>query len=111
MRKIIVITFFTSFTIFAKEKGVHVIVVDPNIDASSIEKKYQVHRPKKHYSALPDRIAREELLKDVNATKGWDELKKDIFFMDLKNKSIDELVEKYKEIKREELESLKEKRG
>jgi hypothetical protein len=110
MKKLTPLLFLVSFTTLAQNQGVQVQVVDEHIDSSSLEGRYQVQRTAKKSNALPDRELREEVLKDVKAVQKWDELKKDIFFMDLERKSLPELVKKYPELKESELKFLKDKR-
>ncbi len=110
MKKLIPFLILASFTTLAQNEGVKVQIVDENIDSSSLEKSYQVSRHRDSSTSLPDRDLREEVLKDIKAIQKWDELKKDIFFMDLGSKSIKELVQKYPEIKESELKFLKDKR-
>lgn len=107
MKKLIPFLFLVSFTSLAQ---VQVQVVDENIDSSSLEGQYQVQREHKKSGNIPVKELRDEVLKDVKQAQKWDELKKDIFFMDLERKSIPELVKKYPELKESELKFLKDKR-
>lgn len=107
MKKLITTLVLFSFTTLAQ---VQVQIVDENIDASSLQDRYQVQREIKKSQTLPARELRDEVLKDVKVIQKWDELKKDIFFMDLERKSLAELVKKYPEIKEAELKFLKDKR-
>jgi hypothetical protein len=88
---------------------VQVQVLDPDIDTSSLEKKYQVHRDTKQANSLPNKELRDQLFQGVTKINKYDELKKDIFFMDLKRRSIPELLKKYPEFSMKELKSLKDK--
>lgn len=110
MKILISLLFFTSLQALAQNQGVKVHIVDPDIDDSSLKDKYQVTRTAIKSNTIPDRDLREKFLKDVSSTQNWDELKKDIFYMDLKNKSIKQLVKKYPEFKKSELQDLKNKR-
>ena len=110
MKKLIPLLILVSFTTQAQNQGVQVQLIDEFIDSSSLEKQYQVKRETKKYGALPSRDLREEVLRDVKSIQKWDELKKDIFFMDLEKKSLSDLVKKYPELKESELKFLKDKR-
>lgn len=70
----------------------------------------QVEREAIIHNAIPDLDKRDKTLKNVKGMVGWGELKKDIFYMDLESKSLFELQEKYPQIKKEDLKSLKDKR-
>ena len=107
MKKLIPLLILVSFTTLAQ---VEVQIVDPHIDSSQLDGKYEVHKGFKTNKVLPNRDLREEVLKDVKVIQKWDELKKDIFFMDLERKSLSELVKKYPELKESELKFLKDKR-
>lgn len=110
MKKLIPLLFLVSFTTLAQNQGVQVQIVDQDIDSSSLEKSYAVKRSPKKNNVLPDRELRDEVLKDIKASQKWDELQKDIFFMDLQRKSLPDLVKKYPQIKEAELKFLKDKR-
>lgn len=87
-----------------------VLLLDEDIDGKELERNFNVHRGSTHVSSLPDRDAREMTLAEIPELKNWDELKKDIFFMDLKSKSLSQLKKKYPELKTKDLKFLKEKR-
>lgn len=106
MKLLIPLLFLFSFMAFAQQA--RVLIVDPDIDASEL-KDYQVDRPKLHNS-LPDREEREEFLAGVEEVKDYDELQKDIFFMDIKSKSLKDLQKKYPDISPVVLKKLKGKK-
>ena len=87
-----------------------VLIVDPDIDATELEKDFEVQRPAKPHNVLPDKDLRDEVLSVVKTVQGWDELKKDILFMDLKSKDLKQLTEKYPELKESELKGLQDRR-
>lgn len=94
-----------SYSSFAQ---VHVHVVDPDMDVSPLENQgYHITRGEKTFSSLPDKEKRDLVLGDVPESKQWDELDKDIFFMDLKNKSIEQLEKKYPKMTKSKLQRLK----
>lgn len=88
----------------------NVTILDSEIESKELEKEFDVHRGSTHTSSLPDRDFREEVLSGVETVHKWDELKKDIFFMDLKSKSLAELKKKYPELTLAEIKSLKDRR-
>ncbi len=92
---------------WALAQKAHVIILDPNIDSKELEKNFHVHRGSTHVSSIPDRKLRNSFLSDVDKVQKWDELKKDIFFIDLKNKDLSTLKKKYPEFSKTELKSLK----
>ena len=87
----------------------HVTILDPNIDSEELKKNFHVNRGSTHESSLPDKQVRDNLLAESKATSKWDELKKDIFFMDLKRKALPELKKKYPEFSITEIENLQRK--
>jgi hypothetical protein len=89
---------------------VKVQIVDPDVDSSTLEKDYEVSRKSTQADSIPSKEARDEIFVNIKSIKKWDELKKDIFFMDLKSKSISELSAKYPEFSQSDLKSLKAKR-
>lgn len=95
-----------SFVAFAQQAKV--LIVDPDIDASEL-KGHKIERPAQAYS-LPDREEREDLFAGFDAVKNYDELQKDILFMDLKSKTIKQLQKKYPELMVSDLKKMKEKR-
>lgn len=87
-----------------------VLLLDENIDGKALEGNFKVHQGSTARSALPDRDLREEVLSGVPAIESWDELKKDIFFMELASKTIPQLKKKYPELKESQIKMLKDKR-
>lgn len=92
---------------YAQNQGVKVFITDENIDSSSLEKKYEVTRKAELPNVLPDRQKRENVLSGIDIPKDWDELSKDIFYSDLKSKSIQDLTKKYPNFKEADLKNLK----
>ncbi len=87
-----------------------VLLLDEDIDGKELERNFNVRRGSTHVSSLPDRDIREEALAGIPEIKNWDELKKDIFYMDLKSKTISQLRKKYPELKIKDLKFLKKQR-
>ena len=106
MKFLIPLLFLFSFAAFAQQA--RVLIVDPDIDANEL-KGVKIDRPQLHNS-LPDREDREELLAGVEEVKDYDELQKDILFMDLKSKSLKDLQKKYPDISPAVLKKLKGKK-
>lgn len=87
---------------------VQVQVIDPHLDIKGLEEKgYDVTNESKDYSALPDKSQRDEILNSIPQTKGWDQVERDIFYMNLRSKSINELKMKYPSIPEHLLKKLK----
>lgn len=94
----------------AHAQKAQVLLIDEDIDQEELKENFHVHKGSTHINSLPDRHEREMLLTKVKATQQWDELKRDIFYMDLKSKSLSELKIKYPELKEKEIKLLKSKR-
>jgi hypothetical protein len=91
---------------------VQVHLVDPHLDASPLEGKgYHITREHTEFSALPDKEVRDQFLLEVPEVKGWDELERDIFYMNLKDRTLEQLMKKYPSFSKERLKKLKVKRG
>lgn len=95
LKKMTIISCMISCSAFAQNQGVKVFIVDDNIDSKALEGKYEVTRKPDVYKTVPNRQKREELFRDTALPQDWDELSKDIFYMDLNNKSLSELAQKY----------------
>jgi hypothetical protein len=90
---------------------VEIQVVDPTLDTKALEGQgYKISKKTASHNALPDKNLRDSLLSDIPETKKWDELQKDIFYMELKKKSLNDLEKKYPQISKKQLEVLKDKR-
>ena len=90
---------------------IQVQVIDQQVDTKDLKKKgYFVNRESKDYSSLPDKRQRDKILNSISQTNGWDQLEKDIFYMNLRSKSINELTMKYPGIPVHLLEKLKAQR-
>lgn len=111
MKNITLLLFVVSFTTQAQtNNGVKVFITDEFIDSSTLEKKYEVTREADTFTTIPKRSDRNELFADADLPSHWDELDKDIFYMDLHNKTLSELAKKYPDFKSSDLKKLKTKR-
>lgn len=107
MKQLIYLYLIFSFVTLSEERGVKVQIIDQNIDSSSLEQRYQVSRKGVSPPTLPDKMERDQALASISAINSWDELKKDIFYVDMKHKSIDELMVKYPELSKKDIIHLK----
>lgn len=107
--KIFILSAFilTSTSLLAQGRP-NVLLVDPDIEVEDLHQRYNIHRPRL-VNTLPNKEVRDELLDGVSATAKWDELKKDIFYMDLRSKELPLLRKKYPELNEQTLKQLKEK--
>lgn len=112
MKYLAIFVYLLSFSLLAQvnSKRAKVILIDKDIDSKELEKKYDVERPVEPNRILPTIQERDNLFQGIKLPGEWDELKKDIFFMELKEISLEELVNKYPEIKKSDLKNLKDKR-
>lgn len=85
------------------------VALDPDDDTSSIEDEFQVLAPEKTHNSLPSKQVRDAFLEGIDLDT-WDEWDKDLFYMNLKSRSIEELVLKYPQFEKADLVKLKEKR-
>lgn len=106
-----IIILLISFISFHSYSQVEIQVVDPELDVKPLEGQgYKISRKAEVHNALPDKKLRDSLLSEVPEAKTWDELQKDIFYMDLKQKSLNDLEKKYPKISKKQLDELKDKR-
>lgn len=84
------------------------LILDDNIDTSSLNKNFNIKRGSTLKSFLPDKDERDAFLQEVPESKDWDEYQKDSFYMDIKNKSVKDIKKKYPHISRERITALKE---
>lgn len=104
MRTIIIFLFIS---LSAHAQKVELLLIDENIDTSSLEDNFDVKKGSTLKSFLPPKDLRDHFLKDVPESKEWDEYEKDVFYMDLKNKSIKEITKKYPQFSKEKISFLK----
>lgn len=107
MKKLIILTLLIVFTTHIHAQKADLLLIDENIDASSLEKDFNVHKGSQLKSFLPDKGERDRFLKLIPESKSWDEYQKDVFFMDIKKKSIDEVHKKYPHFSKDKISTLK----
>lgn len=99
---------FISSSVFAQKA----VLLEEGASSPELEKSHKVQKPVSPRNSLPARAEREQFFADnwKEGLKDYDELEKDLLYMDLKSKTILELSKKYPELSPKELESLKTKR-
>ena len=107
--KTIIVALSLVFTTSVLAQKAKVILLDDHIKSEKLEDNFDIETPQKN-EILPDMHMRDSLLGKASPFNQWDELKKDIFYMDLKSKSLSDLEKKYPEVSKNELKKLKEKR-
>lgn len=105
--KIYILLFFLSVSAFAQKA--QITIIDPDINAEELKDEFDVHYGSTHVSSLPDKEIRDEVYDGIKTIKKWDELKKDIFFMDLKSMPNKNLYQKYPEISPSEFKFMKDR--
>jgi Vitamin D binding protein, domain III len=90
------------FIIPAHAQKAELVILNPDIETKELEKVYLIQRPI-HFNSLPDKVMRDEVMVGIESVKDYDELKKDILFMDLKSKLPEALKKKYPDISTAEL--------
>lgn len=108
--KLIVAVFLLSISHLSMAQRAQVLLLDEDINDEELRQNFNVNRGSSARSSLPDRDLRDEVLSAVPAIAKWDELKKDIFFMELASKTIPQLKKKYPELKESQIKMLKDKR-
>ncbi len=109
MKTLILMLMFSFFALAEEPKA---ILLDEGATSAELDKNHDVQKPKPPRNILPARAEREQFFADnpKEGLKEYDELEKDLLYMDLKSKTILELKSKYPELSPKELEELKTKR-
>lgn len=109
MRILLLLSFIFTTTIQAQNPSgrAKVLVIDQDIDTTELAKKYDVEKEAPANLKLPNLRARDKVFEGVTFPENWDHLKKDVFFLELKEKSIEELIKKYPDLKESDIKALK----
>lgn len=94
-----------SQTVLAQGKP-KVLVLDPDMDSKELDSTFEVQRPS-DFTALPKKEDRDLLFEGNKKIAKFDELKKDILYVDLRTKSVEEVKKKYPELNEQEIKFLK----
>lgn len=100
--------FLISINAWAQKPGL--TVVDQDLEVQPLKESFDVNYAGPSKSTLPSKEERDGFLESVKETKNWDELKRDLFYMDLKSKDLRELKTRYPEISEIVLRRLKARR-
>lgn len=92
---------------FAQQKP-KVLIVDPDLDSAPLEKEFSIQKPAQHY-ALPDKDQRDLVVSGIKSVEKFDELKKDILYMDLKSLKEEDVRKKYPELSPMDIRKMKER--
>ena len=105
MLVVIIFTLFSNLSAFAQESKIQVIPLEKGLNTEALGKGFTHHPyPENKYPTLPSKEERDNFFDEYKISekiKSWDELKKDIFYMDLKKKKLSTLQQKYPEFKNE----------
>lgn len=101
-----------SITLPAFAQEPKAVLLDEGATSDELDKTHEVQKPAPPGNILPGRSEREQFFAEnwKDGLKDYDELEKDLLYMDLKSKTILELKKKYPEFTARELEELKTKR-
>lgn len=99
--KLLILSLLLMILIPAYAQRAKVLIVDPDVETKDLEQDYEVQRPRQPY-ALPNKEIRDEVFAGIESVKKYDELKKDILYMDLQSKTLPELKKKYPDISQDE---------
>jgi hypothetical protein len=99
-----------SLPAFAEEPKA--ILLDEGATSAELDKNHDVQTARPPRNILPAKAERDQFFAAnwKDGLKDYDELEKDLLYMDLKSKTILELKSKYPELTARELEELKTKR-
>lgn len=97
------------FVTAAHAQKAQLIVVDPQVNAEALSDQYEIHRPAPSDNKFPTRAEREKSLRGLSSVNDWDELKRDLFYMDLKKLPLKDLKKKYPEVSEKDYSTLEAK--
>ncbi len=107
----LVVLVSTSFNSLQAQNPAELFLVDQGIDASALKDQFNISKDKADLKVFPRKEIVDRLVGQEDFAKDWDELKKDIFFMDLKIREMSYLTNKYPEISNKKIIELKNKIG
>lgn len=109
MTYLIVLAFLLTETIYAHEPSGRptVLVINSNADTNQLEKKFKIERPAALTFEMPDLGIRDIFFENIIFPESWDDLKKDIFFLELRSMPLNELIKKYPDLKESDIQNLK----
>lgn len=109
MKYLLTLLFIFSATPSFAQRRANVVILDPEIEGTELQNEFNVQRPSE-FTSLPDKEERDLVFQGVKSVASFDELKKDILYMDLANKKPAELFAKYPEISKAEFSLMMKKR-
>lgn len=100
-----------TFTILAdvNDGKIKLLIIDKEISAKHLEKTYAIEYPDNPPPIFPSIEKRDHFFIGVEFPKSYDDLQKDMLYMELKTLPLTELTEKYPELEPNELKRLKAK--
>jgi hypothetical protein len=109
MKTLMLVFLFSTFAIAEEPKA---ILLDEGATSAELDKTHEVQKAKPPRNILPGKAERDQFFADnwKDGLKDYDQLEKDLLYMDLKSKTILELKSKYPELSPKDLEDLKTKR-
>lgn len=109
LMKIIIISISLIISLSALAQKADLLLIDENIDASTLEENFNIKKGSTLKSYLPPKEARDDFLKNIPESQSWDEYQKDAFYMDIKKKTSDEIIKKYPYLSKAKVAALKAK--
>jgi hypothetical protein len=87
-----------------------IIFINKDIDGKEFAKKYDIEKPMEPLNVIPDLQERDDFFSGMKFPESWDDLNKDMFYIDVHQRPLSFLIEKYPEIKKDEIVRLLEKK-
>lgn len=101
----------TSFSAVKAQNKAELFLVDQDIDASALDDQFNISKDQASIKVFPRKEIVDALLNEEEFARDWDELQKDIFYMNLKIRDMSYLKNKYPDIPKNKLIELKNKIG
>lgn len=100
---------YSCFQTANAQNKANLFVVDQEIEADSLADQFTISKEQADLKVFPKKEIIDAFLENEEFARDWDELEKDIFYMNLKTRKMDYLKKKYPHISSEKLRELKSK--
>lgn len=107
MKNYLLISTIALLSLTASAQKADLLILDEDIETKELEGNFNIKKGSTLKSFLPPKELRDSFLEHVPASKNWDEYQKDAFYMDIKNKSVEDIMKKYPAFSKKEILNLK----
>jgi hypothetical protein len=110
IRHLLVLSLLLSSRLYADENPGRpkILFLNQNINTKELTGNYDLEKPEGPTNVMPDLAERDSFFSGINFPASWDDLNKDIFYVEIHQRPLSYLIKKYPEIKKEDIARLKE---